>query len=496
MKSINIKELFDGYDGISIPDGISLSTLFSPTASSESINDSSILFVTERVGRKNTDVDMSTMDSIPAALVVSDTCIVKSVRCPIIRAKNVRTALSFAFSNAYRIDYNKLKFIGITGTNGKTTTATLIYEMLIRCGYRVGFIGTGKIISNGVILTSDTYSMTTPDPSELYPAISKMQDDGCEYVVMEVSSHSLALGKVAPIKFEYAIFTNLDEDHLDFHLNKAEYFKVKLSLFKQTKRGLFNLDDEYSRYAYELSECEKISIGIINPGDSYATEIKLRALRGSSFFYRSNGLIFKVNCALPGAFNVYNSLCAIRCIIDLGIKPCIAKRAFEDIHGIDGRMEIFSGFVTAVIDYAHTPCAFYNCLKTLKSNIINEQSLIIVFGCGGERDKHKRHIFGKHADDLADKIILTEDNSRDEPLENIIHDIASGISKRTYKIIPDRECAIRYAFEIANEGDIVAVIGKGHERYKITAGEYVAFDERKIISDAMKKASDRYASRA
>ena len=496
MKRININELFEGYNELSIPDGISQSMLFSPTASAESADEGAMLFITEKVGRESNDVDMSKMSRIPAALVVSDTCIVKSVRCPIIRAKSVRTALSFALSNLYEIDYTRLKIIGVTGTNGKTTTATLIYEILIRCGYKAGFIGTGKIISNGTALTPDNYSMTTPDPTELYPLLSRMQSDGNNYVVMEVSSHSIALGKVAPITFEYAIFTNLDDDHLDFHLNKTDYFKTKLSLFKQAQKGLFNLDDEYSKNAYDLSGCKRSTIGIIKNGDTYATDIRYRGLSGSSFFYRSKDLIFKVNSALPGAFNIYNALCALRCVIDLGIKPYVAKRAFEEIRGIDGRMEITEGVITAVIDYAHTPDAFYNCLKTLKSNLINEQKLIVVFGCGGERDKSKRTTFGRHADNLADKIILTEDNSRFEPLENIIADISVGITKKCFETVPDRESAIRYAFEIANEGDVVAVVGKGHERYKIVNGAYLPFDERQIIDDAMKKASKRYASRA
>ena len=493
MKKLTVNELFMGYGNIEIP--LELCDLSAePSVSLSEINSKTLLFVTDKVNGDDSPLDCSKLPSVPFAIVTSHAKNILSPICPVIRVKSVREALSYALSNYHGINYDEITFIGVTGTNGKTTTATLIYKILRTCGYKVGFIGTGKILSDDTLLSSDTYSMTTPDPTTLYPSISKMIGDGCKYVVMEVSSHSLALGKAAPIRFKYAIFTNLDNDHLDFHSSKEEYFEAKLGLFALSKRGLFNLDDEYSRRAAGLVDCEKSTFGILNEGDAYATEIDANSLLGISFYYREAGLIFKAKSKLIGVFNVYNILAALKCVIDLGIKPCIAKSALERIEAIDGRMEIIDDKIKAVIDYAHTPGAFYNCLKTLKHSLTLGQKLIVVFGCGGDRDKLKRPTFGKYAEMLADKIIITEDNCRNESFSSIVGDIVSGISSNGYKIIPDREEAIHYAFKSAKAGDVVAVIGKGHERYKILGSEYLAFNERKIILKAQKEIDTDYES--
>ena len=494
MNLITINEIFSGFNNVIIPDKVDGNALVEPMPFCYGAHAKALLYISEKVN-SSIEINLSTLKEDAAyAVVVSNTLEVKSCALPIIRVENVRRAFAYAISRLHRIDFGKLKFIGVTGTNGKTTTATLIYEMLSRCGYRVGFIGTGKILSTGKLLTSDTYSMTTPDPTVLYPAIKRMCEDECEYVVMEVSSHSIALGKVEPIRFEYAIFTNLDDEHLDFHSSKEEYFKTKLQLFSKTKIGLFNLDDEYGQRAFEVAECQKTTFGIINQGNAYATDIELSSLVRTTFYYRETDLIFKAETHLFGAFNVYNALAALKCVIDLGVKPCVAKATLCEIRGVGGRMELIKGDITAVIDYAHTPMAFYNCLKTLKNLVNTKQSLITVFGCGGDRDKGKRPLFGKWADLFADKVIITEDNSRSESFDAIASDIVKGIEKRDYEIIKDRESAIRHAFKIAKSGDIIALIGKGHERYKIIENEYFSFDERNIIRDEMKKRKGNYES--
>jgi UDP-N-acetylmuramoyl-L-alanyl-D-glutamate--2,6-diaminopimelate ligase len=259
-------------------------------------------------------------------------------------------------------------------------------------------------------------------------------------------------------------------------------------LFSQSRKGLFNIDDEYGRRAYENATCDKRTFGIIERGDAFATEIDIASINESSFFYREKNLIFKASLKLTGAFNVYNTIAALKCVIDLGIKPCVAKYALEKIEGVSGRMEIIKGSITAVIDYAHTPSAFYNCLKTLKSILNTKQKLFVVFGCGGNRDASKRSVFGNYADLLADEIIITEDNSRSEAFEAIAAEIASGIKSTEYKIIKDRENAIKYAFRSARPNDVIAVIGKGHEKYKIIQNTYIPFDEKKIILDSMREA--------
>ena len=489
MENLTLSEMFEGYKDIDIPNnlasirptGISLSPVDTPPGS--------LLFITEKANGETKSIVPVSPTQKPIAVVISKALSTFDAPLPQIHTGNVRAALAYALSNVYKIDYSKTKIIGITGSNGKTTTATLIYNILKQCGYKVGFIGTGKIISNDTQLSATNYSMTTPDSSLLYPTIARMSEDGCQYIVMEVSSHSIALEKVAPIKFEYGIFTNLDDEHLDFHKSKEEYFKTKMRLFSSCNKGLFNMDDAFSRKGFELTKCKKISFGILYDADTYATEIHLDT-SGISFFYREKNLIFKVKSKLIGAFNVYNLIAAIKCVTDLGIKPCIAKSAVEKIDSIDGRMEIIEEKITVFIDYAHTPSAFYNCLKTIKQGLNNKQNLHIVFGCGGDRDKRKRPLFGKYAAVFADEIIITEDNCRNESFDIICSDIISGIAEKEYKIIPDRETAIKYALKSAKEGDAVAIVGKGHERYKIVGDNYIPFDEREIIRHALKERAD------
>lgn len=425
----------------------------------------------------------------PYAAVINNDSALGTSDVPIIRTDSVRAALAYAYSNQYEIDYEKIKIIGITGTNGKTTTATVIFEILKKSGYSVGFIGTGKILINEKCITDNEYSMTTPDPGLLYQSLSRMQAAGCDYVVMEVSSHSLALKKVAPILFEYVIFTNISEDHLDFHKTKDEYYKCKLSLLKQAKRALFNMDDSLCAKAYEAATCQRESIGIISDAEVYATDVNINYLAGSEFYYRSKRLMFAVKTKLPGAFNIYNVLCALKCVIDLGIKACIAKKALEEIKAIDGRMEYISSDITVLIDYAHTVSAFDNCLKTLYSNKNARQNITVVFGCGGNRDKSKREPMGRCASQYSEKIIITEDNNRNECFVDIVSDISRGIDNGEYRVIKNREKAIHTAIIEAKEGEIVAIIGKGHERYKIEGGKYIPFDERLIINEALRKRS-------
>jgi UDP-N-acetylmuramoyl-L-alanyl-D-glutamate--2,6-diaminopimelate ligase len=491
MKNLNVYELFKGYNDVIIPDEIDKNTITLVTTSISEIKENSVLFVTEKAFRDTKFFDVEPLKIKPLAVVLSRSYTASSCAVPIIRVGNVREALAYALSNSYGIDYRRMKFIGITGTNGKTTTATIISEILKDCGYKVGFIGTGKIVSDKRALTDTTYSMTTPDPTTLYKAISEMSNDGCQYVVMEVSSHSIALKKIAPIFFDYAIFTNLDNDHLDFHKTKEEYFRTKLKLFKSTKKGLFNIDDRYSRLAYKTVRCEKSSFGIIHQADAYATDIEL-SRDGVTFYYRENGLICKVTSSLIGAFNVYNILAALKCVIDLGIPPCLAKRSLQKIQQIEGRMELINGDVTVIIDYAHTPFAFYNSLKSVKQCINNGQNITVVFGCGGDRDPSKRPTFGKYAEELADKIIITEDNSRNEDLDKIISDITSEMRKNTHTVIKDRESAIRYAISSATPGDTIVILGKGHEKYKITKSGYIPFDEKEIATSELERLRKSY----
>lgn len=419
-------------------------------------------------------------------------CEKEKVNCdfdfPVIFVKNARLMTALIYSRFYGVDYSKTKFIGITGTNGKSSTAEMIRKILVHSGYSTGFIGTGKIEIGEKRLSGENYSMTTPDPDILYESIRKMQEIGCDFIVMEVSSHALYFDKVAPIPFELSVFTNLSQEHLDFHRDINEYFLSKLKLLSQTKKAVFNLDDRYSKKAFEMFLGEKSTVGIIWGADAVARDIKNRGFLGMDYIYREEKRAMKIRLKLAGAYNIYNSLMAIRAAVMLGVRPCIAKEAIENIEKIDGRFEIINSDIHIIIDYAHTPYALESFLKSINSIKTARQRLSVVFGCGGDRDKTKRPLMGKISEENADFVIITTDNSRNEKESDIISDILDGMSApEKRKVITSRQKAIEYAIISANDEDVVALIGKGHEKYNIDKSGYHFFDEREIISNALNK---------
>lgn len=412
------------------------------------------------------------------------------VSVPLIRVKNARATLAKICSRFNGIDYKKTAFIGVTGTNGKTTTATMIYEIMKHAGYRAGFIGTGKIEFMEKRLSEKMYSMTTPDPELLYPSIKRMQESGCEVIVMEVSSHALALDKLAPIPFAYSVFTNLSAEHMDFHTDIEDYYNAKLKLFLQSKCGIFNADDKFCERAMKDLEgvCSILSIGVLWDADAMARDVILNGFDGSSYIYREKNLLFKVKLSIPGHYNIYNSLLALKCAIAFGIRPCIAKEAVNSIKKIDGRFEIIKSDISVIIDYAHTENAFQNIFKAIKSAKNQRQNIITVFGCGGDRDKSKRPKMAAVAESNSDLVIVTLDNSRSENEGEIISDILSGMSDaKKRKVITSRANAITHAILSAQSDDIVLILGKGHERYNIDRNGYHDFDERTVIRDALEK---------
>ena len=407
------------------------------------------------------------------------------------RCEGTLRLASFAFARFLNIDFSSLRFIGITGTNGKTTTATMLKKILTDAGYKVGYIGTGKIEANGVLLSDGHYSMTTPEPDVLYPMIKKIAEHGCEIIVMEVSSHALKLCRVEPIQFEYGIFTNLSPEHTDFHSDMEDYFQSKKRLMSRSHVGVFNVDDGYARQAAREFSKRKITVGVLWKGDVYARDVEPHGLSGVSYVYRAKNFSFTMRLQLPGLFNVYNSMTALAVAIDMGVLPCKAKASLASLSGVAGRFEVISGDVTAIIDYAHTGEAFENILKSINSVKNAGQKLIVVFGCGGERDKLKRPKMAKAAEKYADLTYVTSDNPRGENPMKIIEDITAGFTKHTYLCEPDRESAIRKAIKAAERGDIIAVIGKGAERYSIDKTGYHDFDERKIIADALRERGEK-----
>ncbi len=424
----------------------------------------------------------------PALIIAEKKYATKSSSSRYIYVKNARKALAYLYSRFYKIDYSKMKFIGITGTNGKTTTASMLQNILLSADKRCGFIGTGRIEINRIKINEENYSMTTPDPELLYSSISKMQKENCEYVVMEVSSHALFFFKTAPIPFSVSIFTNLSEEHMDFHKNKEEYFRSKMLLFDNTKIAIFNVDDEASKRASDLFSGEKYTVGIFGNADCMARDITQITPYSYEYIYKEKSALFKLSLPQPGIYNIYNSMFAVKAALLLGIKRDDVKNGIKEIEKIDGRFEIINTSPTVIIDYAHTEFALRSFLKTLNSLKKEEQKIILVFGCGGERDAKKRPLMARAAEELSDFCIVTSDNSRTEPKTNIIKDILSGFeNSNKKKVIISRKNAIEYAISTAEEKDIVAIVGKGHERYNIDDCGYHNFDEREIVKSAVIK---------
>lgn len=421
----------------------------------------------------------------PVAVICDTKCVLPD-NIPVIRVENPRLAMANAYFRFEKIATEKIKIIGVTGTNGKSSTAMFVKAVLSECGHKVGFIGTGRIEINDLVISDSHYSMTTPDPALLYRSIKQMQEEGCDIIVMEVSSHALALDKVAPLLFDYAIFTNFSSEHIDFHGSNEEYFLSKLKIFNQCKCGVFNIDDEKVRKAYSLCKTRRLSAGIIWRGDVWASNIENRGFDGISYLYHGRSFSFKMNLCLAGIYNAYNTMLAATVCVDMGCKPCDVKRILGAISSVPGRFEIINDRISVIIDYAHTDSAFSSIMKELAS-LKADKKLTVVFGCGGNRDKLKRPKMATIAEKYADRIIVTSDNSRNENVKDIIADIIRGFHYGKYEVIENRRDAIRAALLCAEDGDAVAIIGKGPEKYNIDHNGYSEFDEEEIVMSTLEE---------
>ena len=398
---------------------------------------------------------------------------------------DTREAYSVICANYFSNPAKKLKLIGLTGTNGKTTTTFLIKQILEGAGKRVGLIGT---VQNMVCNEVYPAKYTTPDAYELQRLFSLMVKADCEYCVMEVSSQALAQGRVNGLNFEIGAFTNLTQDHLDYHKTWENYFNSKRILFENSSIAVTNADDENGLKIVSGLNCKVVSYAVnTNNADYVAKNVKFKS-NGVEYELVSE-LIGRVNCPIPGRFSVYNSLCAASIALTLGISFEEVLTAISKSNGVKGRIEVVPTDTdyTVIIDYAHSPDGLENIISSLRE--IAKKRIVTVFGCGGDRDRTKRPIMGKIAAELSDFCVVTSDNPRSENPSKIIEDILEGIKgvSTPYVVVENRREAIKWALEHAEKDDIILLAGKGHETYQILPTGTIHFDEREVVADILKK---------
>ena len=395
----------------------------------------------------------------------------------------------------YFFDYpsRKLRMIGVTGTNGKTTTTYLLRSILQEAGFKVGIIGTiQNSIGQRVVPTKNT----TPDVIDLQSLLAEMVASSMDYVVMEVSSHALALERVTGCEFDVGIFTNMTRDHLDFHVTFENYIAAKAKLFqslgkignyKKGKTAIINTDDGAANFILSSTACKTITYGINTNADVMAEHANIQA-SGTSFNIVGSFAHITLQLKITGLFNVYNVLSAVGAALAEGIDSQIIKIALEKFQSVPGRFELVNidQPFSVIVDYAHTPDGLENILKTAQQ--IAKKRIIVVFGCGGDRDRSKRPIMGKIAAEYGHIVIATSDNPRSEDPGIILNEIETGIKAglttgKIYEKISDRRQAIARALHMAESDDIVIIAGKGHENYQILKNRTISFDDKEVVRE-------------
>jgi len=441
----------------------------------------SSLFIALRGLHHDAHRDLCTLSPRPsAAVILSDYQGPLPEELPIFRTESTRRASALLHSRFYGDPGRELMLVAVTGTNGKTSTTHMLRAILRAAAIPCEVIGT----------LSGT--LTTPDPPELYRLMRQYADQGCQAILLEASSHALALEKLDALKPDYGIFTNLTPEHLDFHHTIEEYRRAKERLFSLCRIGILNQDDPSAPLISQSATCPILTYGIADErSDYHARNLNLKKNGAVRYDCRSGDLIFRVDCPIPGRFTVYNTLAAIACAHHMGIPlPCI-RAALAGMPPIPGRLERLSLGrcpFSVYLDYAHTPDALENVLLTLRASMLPHSRLTLLFGCGGDRDKSKRPIMGAIAARLCDRIIVTSDNSRSEDPAAIIDDILVGIGKAVpHVVIQSRAAAIDYAVRTAAGGETLLLCGKGHENYEIDASGRHPFSERDLVRVACEK---------
>lgn len=406
---------------------------------------------------------------------------------PYILVESDRLALALLGCNFYGNPAKSMTMIGITGTNGKTSSTLLLKQVLEKTqGAKVGLIGTmANMIGQEVIPTE----RTTPESLDLQALFARMRDSGCTHVVMEVSSHAITLERIGGVRFDVAAFTNLTEDHLDFHKTMDAYCDAKAELFRRCDRAVVNADDSYTGRILSAAACPVLTTSVTTKEGLHAEDVALHA-EGISFTAVCGEERERVMLPIPGKFTVYNALTVLGVARQLGISLHDSAEALKSAEGVKGRVEVVPTPGTpysVLIDYAHTPDALENVLRTVRD--FCKGRLITVFGCGGDRDPMKRPIMGKIGVELSDIAIITSDNPRTEAPMAIIQDILKGVNQESgeYIVMEDRRGAIRYAMDIAEKNDIIVLAGKGHETYQDIDGQKHHLDEREEVAAHLKE---------
>lgn len=403
----------------------------------------------------------------------------------VVRVDDSRAALNHIAKAFYNDPSSKLKMIGITGTNGKTSTSYFMEAILKQAGIKTGVIGTIEIRVNGKKKDIPFATSTTPDTIELNAILDIMKDEA-SHVVMEVSSHSLELKKVDSIAFDTAIFTNLTQDHLDFHKTMENYCAAKAKLFKMCKKAVINADDPWSDKITEGSKAQITTFSIDKPSDFKAENIQYLMDR-VLFTVNIDGKDIPFDLDIPGRFSVYNALGVIAAAYNMGIDIPTIQKGIASIKGVPGRIQEIpnnKGF-NVFVDYAHTPDGLENVISAVRE--FTKGRIITVFGCGGDRDKKKRPIMGDISAKLSDITIITSDNPRTEDPDAILNDIEPAVKAITenYERYVDRKEAIYRAIALAKEGDSVIIAGKGHENYEIFKDKTIHFDDSEVAAQAL-----------
>ena len=404
-----------------------------------------------------------------------------------IKVKDSNEALAFLAANYYENPSENIRLVGVTGTNGKTTIASLLYQLFKKAGYKVGLLSTVKIMVDEQEFKA---THTTPDSLTINKFLDLMVQEGCEFCFMEVSSHGVHQKRTEALRFEGGVFTNLSHDHLDYHNTFAEYRDVKKAFFDSLTKNAFaltNIDDKNGAVMLQNTKAKKLTYALKSYAD-YKAQILENQL---------SGLLLKINdnevwVKLIGSFNAYNLLAIYGVAVELGIEKTEALRLLSELESVSGRFQfiVSDSKITAIVDYAHTPDALENVLKTIEDIRTKNEQLITVVGCGGDRDKMKRPIMANIASSMSDKAIFTSDNPRTENPETIIEEMEKGVEPQNFKktvSILDRKQAIKTACQLANPNDIILIAGKGHETYQEINGVRHDFDDLQIVTELLQQ---------